>query len=79
MALKEGDNVITSYRDHVQAMVAGMSPEGVLAELYGKEGGVVKGKGGSMHMFSKEIILRRTRHRRRSDRCRHGHGFRAEI
>ena len=54
MALKEGDNVITSYRDHVQAMVAGMSPEGVLAELYGKEGGVVKGKGGSMHMFSKE-------------------------
>ena len=54
MALKEGDYVITSYRDHVQAMVAGMSPEGVLAELYGKEGGVVKGKGGSMHMFSKE-------------------------
>ncbi len=54
MALKDGDNVITSYRDHVQAMVAGMSPEGVLAELYGKEGGVVGGKGGSMHMFSKE-------------------------
>jgi pyruvate dehydrogenase E1 component alpha subunit len=54
MALKEGDYVITSYRDHVQAMVAGMSPEGVLAELYGKEGGVVKGKGGSMHMFSNE-------------------------
>ena len=54
MALKEGDYVITSYRDHVQAMVAGMSPEGVLAELYGKSGGVVKGKGGSMHMFSKE-------------------------
>ena len=54
MALKEGDYVISSYRDHVQAMVAGMSPEGVMAELYGKEGGVVKGKGGSMHMFSKE-------------------------
>jgi pyruvate dehydrogenase E1 component alpha subunit len=54
MALKEGDYVITAYRDHVQAMVAGMSPEGVMAELYGKEGGVVKGKGGSMHMFSRE-------------------------
>ncbi len=36
MALKEGDYVITSYRDHVQAMVAGITPEGVLAELYGK-------------------------------------------
>ena len=54
MALKEGDYVITSYRDHVQAMVAGITPEAVLAELYGKEGGSVKGKGGSMHMFSKE-------------------------
>ncbi len=54
MALKEGDYVITSYRDHVQAMVAGIKPEAVLAELYGKSGGVVKGKGGSMHMFSKE-------------------------
>ncbi len=54
MALKEGDYVISSYRDHVQAMIAGMSPEAVMAELYGKSGGVVKGKGGSMHMFSKE-------------------------
>ena len=54
MALKEGDYVISAYRDHVQAMIAGMTPEAVMAELYGKEGGVVKGKGGSMHMFSKE-------------------------
>ncbi|HLM02208.1 MAG TPA: pyruvate dehydrogenase (acetyl-transferring) E1 component subunit alpha [Pyrinomonadaceae bacterium] len=54
MALKDGDCVITAYRDHVQAMVAGMTPEAVMAELYGKEGGVVKGKGGSMHMFSRE-------------------------
>jgi pyruvate dehydrogenase E1 component alpha subunit len=54
MALKEGDYVITSYRDHVQAMVAGITPEAVLAELYGKATGNVKGKGGSMHMFSKE-------------------------
>ena len=54
MALESKDMVITSYRDHVQAMVKGMSPESVMAELYGKEGGCVKGKGGSMHMFSKE-------------------------
>lgn len=55
MALRPDDNVITSYRDHVQAMVKGISPEGVMAELYGREGGCVKGKGGSMHMFSKEL------------------------
>ena len=54
MALKEGDYVITSYRDHVHAMIAGITPEAVLAELYGKATGNVKGKGGSMHMFSKE-------------------------
>ncbi len=54
MALEPTDMVITSYRDHVQAMVKGMTPESVMAELYGKEGGCVKGKGGSMHMFSKE-------------------------
>ncbi|MDI1241626.1 MAG: pyruvate dehydrogenase (acetyl-transferring) E1 component subunit alpha [bacterium] len=54
MALEPSDMVITSYRDHVQAMVKGISPEAVMAELYGKEGGCVGGKGGSMHMFSKE-------------------------
>jgi pyruvate dehydrogenase E1 component alpha subunit len=54
MALEKTDMVITAYRDHVQAMVKGLSPESVMAELYGKEGGCVKGKGGSMHMFSKE-------------------------
>ena len=54
LALKEGDYSLTSYRDHVHAMVAGITPEAVLAELYGKAGGNVKGKGGSMHMFSKE-------------------------
>ena len=54
MALNPDDMVITSYRDHVQAMVKGIKPEAVMAELYGKEGGCVKGKGGSMHMFSKE-------------------------
>jgi pyruvate dehydrogenase E1 component alpha subunit len=54
MALNPDDMVVTSYRDHVQAMIKGITPEAVLAELYGKEGGCVKGKGGSMHMFSKE-------------------------
>ena len=54
MALRETDYVITSYRDHVQAMVQGISPEAVMAELFGKADGNVGGKGGSMHMFSKE-------------------------
>jgi pyruvate dehydrogenase E1 component alpha subunit len=51
MALREDDLVITAYRDHVQAMVKGISPEEVMAELYGRAGGNVGGKGGSMHMF----------------------------
>ncbi|MEP6947301.1 MAG: pyruvate dehydrogenase (acetyl-transferring) E1 component subunit alpha [Acidobacteriota bacterium] len=55
MALEPADMVITSYRDHVQAMIKGMTPESVMAELYGKEGGCVGGKGGSMHMFSKDL------------------------
>ncbi len=55
MALREDDLVITAYRDHVQAMVKGITPEAVMAELYGRAGGNVGGKGGSMHMFSKEL------------------------
>ncbi len=55
MALEKTDMVITAYRDHVQAIIKGMSPESVMAELYGKAGGCVGGKGGSMHMFSKEL------------------------
>jgi pyruvate dehydrogenase E1 component alpha subunit len=51
---RERDFVITAYRDHVQAMIVGITPEAVMAELYGKAGGNVGGKGGSMHMFSKE-------------------------
>ncbi|MCY7376047.1 MAG: pyruvate dehydrogenase (acetyl-transferring) E1 component subunit alpha [Pyrinomonadaceae bacterium] len=54
MALRDDDYVITAYRDHVQAMIKGITPEAVMAELYGKSGGNVGGKGGSMHMFSKE-------------------------
>ncbi|MEO0762546.1 MAG: pyruvate dehydrogenase (acetyl-transferring) E1 component subunit alpha, partial [Pseudomonadota bacterium] len=51
---KQGDQVITSYRDHGHMLAAGMDPNGVMAELTGREGGYSKGKGGSMHMFSKE-------------------------
>jgi pyruvate dehydrogenase E1 component alpha subunit len=53
-AAKEGDAVITSYRDHGHMLATGMDPKGVMAELTGREGGYSKGKGGSMHMFSKE-------------------------
>jgi len=55
MALRSDDYVITAYRDHVQAMLKGITPEAVMAELYGKAGGNVGGKGGSMHMFSKDL------------------------
>lgn len=48
------DTLITSYRDHGHMLAAGMNPDGVMAELTGREGGYSKGKGGSMHMFSKE-------------------------
>ncbi|MEL6768050.1 MAG: thiamine pyrophosphate-dependent enzyme, partial [Pseudomonadota bacterium] len=51
---KDGDQVITTYRDHGHMLAAGMNPDGVMAELTGREGGYSKGKGGSMHMFSKE-------------------------
>ena len=50
----EGDSVITSYRDHGHMLACGMDPRGVMAELTGRSGGYSKGKGGSMHMFSKE-------------------------
>ena len=54
MALKEGDQVITGYRDHGHMLACGMSANGVMAELTGRRGGYSKGKGGSMHMFSLE-------------------------
>ncbi|MEF3046626.1 pyruvate dehydrogenase (acetyl-transferring) E1 component subunit alpha [Pseudotabrizicola sp. L79] len=53
-AAKEGDKRLTSYRDHGHMLACGMDPKGVMAELTGREGGYSKGKGGSMHMFSKE-------------------------
>lgn len=51
---KPGDKRLTSYRDHGHMLACGMSANGVMAELTGREGGYSKGKGGSMHMFSKE-------------------------
>jgi pyruvate dehydrogenase E1 component alpha subunit len=54
MALKEGDQVITAYRDHGHMLACGMEANGVMAELTGRRGGYSKGKGGSMHMFSIE-------------------------
>ncbi len=53
-ALKKGDKYITAYRDHAHPLALGTSPNGVMAELFGKETGVSKGKGGSMHIFDKE-------------------------
>lgn len=53
-ALNEQDSVITTYRDHGHMLACGMDPKGVMAELTGREGGYSRGKGGSMHMFSKE-------------------------
>ncbi len=49
-----GDSVITTYRDHGHMLATGMDPKGVMAELTGRIGGYSKGKGGSMHMFSRE-------------------------
>jgi pyruvate dehydrogenase E1 component alpha subunit len=54
MAIEDGDEVITSYRDHGHMLASGMDPRGVMAELTGRRDGYSHGKGGSMHMFSKE-------------------------
>ena len=48
------DKMITAYRDHVQPIAMGVSPNHIMAELFGKSTGCSGGKGGSMHMFSKE-------------------------
>ena len=53
-AAEDGDKRITSYRDHGHMLACGMDPKGVMAELTGRGGGYSKGKGGSMHMFSRE-------------------------
>jgi pyruvate dehydrogenase E1 component alpha subunit len=53
-ALRPSDQVITAYRDHGHMLACGMDPKGVMAELTGRATGYSKGKGGSMHMFSRE-------------------------
>ncbi|HEY8598394.1 MAG TPA: pyruvate dehydrogenase (acetyl-transferring) E1 component subunit alpha [Thermomicrobiales bacterium] len=50
-AYQEGDRIITAYRDHAHALLLGSAPKAVMAELFGKGTGLVKGKGGSMHLF----------------------------
>jgi len=52
--LRKGDKYITAYRDHGHPLALGTSPNAIMAELYGKETGITKGKGGSMHIFDKE-------------------------
>jgi pyruvate dehydrogenase E1 component alpha subunit len=53
--LRPDDYVVTSYRDHGQAIARGMSPRSVMAELFGRQGGCSGGKGGSMHLFDKSL------------------------
>jgi len=54
MAKRDSDQMITGYRDHGHMLACGMDPKGVMAELTGRRGGYSKGKGGSMHMFSRD-------------------------
>lgn len=54
-AIRKDDYVLTSYREHAHAIAKGMTPESVMAELYGKATGCSKGKGGSMHMFDRNV------------------------
>ena len=56
-ATQKGDKHITAYRDHAHPIALGLHPKYMMAELYGKSTGFSKGKGGSMHMFSKEVGL----------------------
>ena len=51
---EEADTVVTTYRDHAHMLACGMDPKGIMAELTGRIDGYSRGKGGSMHMFSKE-------------------------
>ena len=53
--LRDDDYVVTTYRDHGQAIVRGMSPRSVMAELFGRIDGCSRGKGGSMHMFDRHV------------------------
>ncbi|RTQ48398.1 pyruvate dehydrogenase (acetyl-transferring) E1 component subunit alpha [Hymenobacter gummosus] len=54
-ALQKGDKWITAYRDHAHPLGLGTSPNAIMAELFAKQTGCSKGKGGSMHIFDKEV------------------------
>ena len=54
MTINSNDSVVTTYRDHGHMIARGLDPKRIMAELTGKSAGYSKGKGGSMHMFSKE-------------------------
>ncbi|MGE0159558.1 MAG: pyruvate dehydrogenase (acetyl-transferring) E1 component subunit alpha [Gemmatimonadales bacterium] len=54
-ALREDDYIISAYREHTQAIAKGVSPNAVMAELYGRVGGASGGKGGSMHIFGAHV------------------------
>jgi pyruvate dehydrogenase E1 component alpha subunit len=53
-SLEDKDFIVTHYRDHGHAIARGLSTDGLMAELFGKETGVSKGKGGSMHLFDSD-------------------------
>jgi pyruvate dehydrogenase E1 component alpha subunit len=54
-ALREDDYIVTTYRDHGQAIARGMSPRSIMAELFGRSDGSARGKGGSMHLFDRSL------------------------
>jgi pyruvate dehydrogenase E1 component alpha subunit len=54
-ALRDDDYIITTYRDHGQALARGMSPRAIMAELFGRSDGCARGKGGSMHLFDRGL------------------------
>ncbi|MEO7520271.1 MAG: pyruvate dehydrogenase (acetyl-transferring) E1 component subunit alpha [Gemmatimonas sp.] len=53
--LRPDDYIITTYRDHGQALARGMTPRAVMSELFGRQDGCARGKGGSMHMFDRQL------------------------
>ena len=54
-ALRDDDYIVTTYRDHGQALARGMSPRALMAELFGRSDGCARGKGGSMHLFDRSL------------------------
>jgi pyruvate dehydrogenase E1 component alpha subunit len=54
-ALRDDDYIITTYRDHGQALARGLSPRAIMAELFGRSDGCARGKGGSMHLFDRNL------------------------